>query len=251
MKRCETPTTEEEKAMSLAIHPLNLGELETDFSTLIWLTKRGTRTNVPSTSWLITGAEKPILVDTSFRIVDDTARRSTEQTLETQLARHQLKPADIGYIVHTHLHIDHCGLDDLLPNARILLQRAELQYAAAPLFPAYWYDRQDISKLVSTLWDRVDLLDEERELFPGIRTVFTGGHTPAHQMVYVEVPSGTAIITGDAAYLATNVKQQLPIGYFVNLEQVMAALRRIAQDGKHILPTHDPEVYTLYPEGIE
>jgi glyoxylase-like metal-dependent hydrolase (beta-lactamase superfamily II) len=31
--------------------------------------------------------------------------------------------------------------------------------------------------------------------------VFTGGHTPAHQMVYVEVPSGAAIITGDAAYL--------------------------------------------------
>jgi N-acyl homoserine lactone hydrolase len=237
--------------MSLAIHPLNLGELETDFSTLIWLTNRGTRTNVPSTSWLITGAEKPILVDTSFRIADDTARRSPEQTLEAQLARHRLKPADIGYVVHTHLHIDHCGLDDLLPNARILLQRAELQYAAAPLFPVYWYDRQDIAKLVSTLWDRVDLLDEERELFPGIRTVFTGGHTPAHQMVYVEVPSGTAIITGDAAYLATNVKQQVPIGYFVNLEQVMAALRRIAQDGKHILPTHDPEVYTLYPEGIE
>jgi len=251
MKRCETPATEEEETVSLAIHPLSLGELETDFSTLIWLTNRGTRTNVPSTSWLITGAEKPILVDTSFRIVDDTARRSPEQTLEAQLAKHQLKPADIGYVVHTHLHIDHCGLDDLLPNARILLQRAELQYAAAPLFPAYWYDRQDIAKLVSTLWDHVDLLDEESELFPGIRTVFTGGHTPAHQMVYVEVPSGTAIITGDAAYLATNVKQQVPIGYFVNLEQVMAALRRIAQDGKHILPTHDPEVYTLYPEGIE
>ena len=258
MKRCETPATEEEETMSLAIHPLHLGELETDFSMLIWQTKCGTRTYVPSTSWLITGAEKPILVDTSFRSVEDLmtfsrsiARRSPEQTLETQLARHQLKPEDIGYVVHTHLHNDHCGLDDLLPNARILLQRAELQYAAAPLFPVHFYDRQDIAKLVSTLWKRVDLLDGERELFPGIRTVFTGGHTPAHQMIYVEVPSGTAIITGDAAYLATNVKRQVPFGYFVNLEQVMAALRRIAQDGKHILPTHDPEVYTLYPDGIE
>ncbi len=93
--------------MSLAIYPRNLGELETDFSTLIWLTNRGTRTNVPSTSWLIIGAEKPILVDTSFRIVDDTARRSSEQTLEAQLARHGLHPEDIGYVVHTHLHIDH------------------------------------------------------------------------------------------------------------------------------------------------
>ena len=52
-------------------------------------------------------------------------------------------------------------------------------------------------------------------------------------------------------YLAANVEQQVPFAYFVNLEQVMAALRRIARDGKHILPTHDPEVYTRYPAGIE
>ena len=30
----------------------------------------------------------------------------------------------------------------------------------------------------------------------------------------------------------------------------MAGLRRIAKEGKHVLPTHDVEVYKLYPEGI-
>jgi glyoxylase-like metal-dependent hydrolase (beta-lactamase superfamily II) len=70
-------------------------------------------------------------------------------------------------------------------------------------------------------------------------------------MVYVEVPSGTAIITGDAAYIAAiNVGQQVPFGYYINLEDVMAGLRRIAKEGKHVLPTHDAEVYKLYPEGI-
>ena len=105
--------------------------------------------------------------------------------------------------------------------------------------------------LVGELWNRVEVLDGESELFPGIRTVITRGHTPAHQMIYVEVPSGTAIITGDAAYnVAINVKQQVPFGYYINLEDVMAGLRRIARDGKHILPTHDAEVYNIYPEGI-
>ena len=70
-------------------------------------------------------------------------------------------------------------------------------------------------------------------------------------LAFSDLRRGTAIITGDAAYLATNVKQQVPIGYFVNLEQVMAALRPISRDGKHVLPTHDPEIYTLYPAGIE
>jgi hypothetical protein len=57
--------------------------------------------------------------------------------------------------------------------------------------------------------------------------------------------------TGDAAYIASiNVKQQVPFGYYINLEDVMAGLRRIACEGKHVLPTHDAEVYKLYPEGI-
>ncbi len=245
--------------MALAVYPLNLGEVEVDFSFMVWQTKCGTPTYVPATAWLITGAEKPILVDAGFRSAEDVkaysrlnARRSAEQTLEAQLARHNLQSADIGYLIHTHLHLDHCGLDDQLPNARILVQRHELQYAAAPLFPVPFYDRQDIAKLVGMLWNRVELLDSDRELFPGIRTVTTRGHTPAHQMVYVEVPSGTAIITGDAAYIADiNVKQQVPFGYYIDLNDVMAGLRRIARDAKHILPTHDAEVYTRYPHGVQ
>ncbi|GAC1547413.1 MAG: MBL fold metallo-hydrolase [Herpetosiphon sp.] len=245
--------------MSLAIYPLLLGEVEVDFSFLVWQTKCGTPTYVPATAWLITGADKPILVDASFRTAKDVtaysglnARRSDDQTLEAQLRKHNLQPADIGYLIHTHLHLDHCGLDDQLPNAKIMLQRRELQYAAAPLFPVPFYDRQDIAALVGKLWDRVEILDEEGELFPGIRTVMTGGHTPAHQMVYVEVPSGTAIITGDAAYLVDiNVKQQVPFGYYVNLTEVMAGLKRIAHDGKHILPTHDISVHERYAEGVK
>jgi len=245
--------------MALSIHPLNLGEVEVDFSFLVWQTNPGNPTYVPATAWLIKGAAKPILVDAGFRSADDVksysglnARQSKEQTLEAQLAKHDLKPGDIGYLVHTHLHLDHCGLDYKLTNARILLQRHELQYGAAPLFPVPFYDRKDIARLVGDLWPQVDLLDGDRELFPGIKTVTTRGHTPAHQMIYVQVPSGTAIITGDAAYIAAiNVKQQVPFGYFINLTDVMAGLRRIAQDGKHVLPTHDAEVYKLYPEGVK
>src|SRR2546422_5703556 len=101
-----------EVPVSLAIYPLILGEVEVDFSFLVWQTNCGTPTYVPSTSWLITGADKPILVDTSFASVDIVkstsglnSRRSPEMALEAQLAKYNLKPADIGYLIHTHLHI--------------------------------------------------------------------------------------------------------------------------------------------------
>jgi glyoxylase-like metal-dependent hydrolase (beta-lactamase superfamily II) len=75
-----------------------------------------------------------VLVDSSFRSVEDAmsyqvqaARRSAHQTLEYELARRGLAPIDIGYLIHTHVHMDHAGQDYLLPNAKILVQRKELQ----------------------------------------------------------------------------------------------------------------------------
>src|SRR5437588_13029417 len=104
--------------MSLAIYPLYLGEVEIDFSFMVWQTNCGNPTYVPATSWLITGADKPILVDAGFRSAADVktysglnARQSADQTLEAQLSRYNLKPGENGYVVNTHLHLDHCGLD--------------------------------------------------------------------------------------------------------------------------------------------
>ncbi len=100
--------------MYLSIHPLDLGDLEMDVSFVNWQTSCGTKSWFPTTAWLILGAERPILVDSSFRSVEDalsnqglTARRSQQQTLAYQLAKHGLKSADVGYVLHTHVHMDH------------------------------------------------------------------------------------------------------------------------------------------------
>jgi glyoxylase-like metal-dependent hydrolase (beta-lactamase superfamily II) len=244
------------------IYPLDMGDIQLDSSFVNWQTACGTPIWTPTTAWLITGGDRPILVDTSFRDVADasqkqglTCRRSPEQTLAAQLAKHQLKPADIGYVIHTHLHMDHAGQDYLLPSARILIQRKELQNAAAPnFFPAPFYDRINVARLIDPLWHQVDILDGEGEVLPGIRSVLMPGHTPAHQAIYVELKSGTAIIAGDAAMnVAVNVRKQVAPGIVDNMADVMDSLRRLAKEdakGMRVLPTHDPEVFDLYPGGI-
>ena len=184
-----------------------------------------------------------------------TCRRSEEQTLEAQLAKHHLSAAEIGYVIHTHLHMDHAGQDYLLPNARLLIQRKELQNAAAPnFFPVPFYDRVNVARLIEPLWHQVDILDGDSELFPGIRTVLMPGHTPAHQAIYVQTAGGTAIIAGDAAMnVAVNVRMQVAPGIVDNMADVMSGLRRLAreeQNGARLLATHDSEVFELYPNGI-
>ena len=245
--------------MALSIHPLSVGDIELDASFLTWQTGCGTKVWAPTTAWLILGADKPILVDSSFRSVEDaraqqylTCRRSPEQELPAQLAKHGVTPEQVGLLVHTHVHMDHAGQDHLVPNARILVQRRELQNAAAPdMYPVPFYDRLNVARLVHDLWPRVEVLDGEAEVAPGVRCVPMPGHTPGHQAVYVAVASGTAIIAGDAAMTVRhNVRDGIAPGFLDNMADTMAGLRRLARDGKHILPTHDSEVFTLYPEGV-
>ena len=128
---------------TLTVHPLLLGEVEVDHTFLMWASQPGTRLWIPTTAYLIQG-EAPILVDASFRDAAEftaasgvPARRMPEQTLEAQLARHGLEPGDIGYVLHTHLHHDHTGLDASLPEARILIQRAELQFQSFETEPDF------------------------------------------------------------------------------------------------------------------
>jgi N-acyl homoserine lactone hydrolase len=244
--------------MGLEIHPMNLGDGLADTSFLCWGLTPGNKRWVPNSSYLILGGDTPIMVDAAFRDAEELLatsgfefRRYPEHELSVNLARHGLEPGDIGTLVFTHLHIDHTGLADQLPNARLLVQRRELQYAAAPLYPVPIFDRIDIAKLVSPLWPRIELLDGDTEIAPGVRGVLTGGHSPGHQMIYVDVESGQAIIIGDLAYMVDpGVTEQRPPGYVVDMHDTLAGLARIKRDAVHVLPMHDPAVFEKYPSGI-
>jgi len=231
--------------MALSVHPLDVGDLELDASFLTWQTDCGTKVWAPTTAWLVLGAGKPILVDSSFRSVEDAkvqqglvCRRSPEQELPAQLARHGLTPEDIGLLVHTHVHMDHAGQDHLVPNARILVQRRELQNAAAPdMYPAPFYDRLNVARLVHEHWPRVDLLDGEAEVAPGVRCVPMPGHTPAHQAVYVATASGTAIIAGDAAMTVRfNINKGIAPGFFDDMVLAAARIRANTATSSLLLP---------------
>src|SRR5207244_6330746 len=44
---------------------------------------------------------------------------------------------------------------------------------------------------------QLDLLNGDGEIFPGLRAVVTGGHTAAHQMLFLESEGATAALFGD------------------------------------------------------
>jgi glyoxylase-like metal-dependent hydrolase (beta-lactamase superfamily II) len=247
--------------MSLTIHPLDLGHVTVDSSFLAFQWNPGTPADVACYSYLILGSDTPILVDTSYAGAAELREASgiafddptPEQTMERQLAKFDLRPEDIGVVINTHLHADHTGLTDQLPNARIIVQRSEMQFAAAPFFPVIAYNRVDILKYVGPLFERIEFVERngDLEVAPGVTARWTGGHTPGHQIVCVEVDSGLAIITGDLVYRTdVGLALQIPPGHINSMSETTIALAQIKRAATHVLPIHDPNVVIEYPKGV-
>lgn len=246
--------------MKYRVTPLLLGDaVVPDVLDVFWsLSTETGKSSVPILAFLIEGTpDGPVLIDCGMR---DPARAmevhrlgphsaAADQTLEAQLARHGVAPADIRAVHLTHLHYDHAGGCARLPNARIVVQRTELMAAAAPMGPealdiggkGLFYDRLDVADIVSPLWDRVDLMEGDYEPYPGIRCVlYANSHTPGHQCVYVDTAEGTVAIIGDIARkVELNIDKEIMPGLYYDLESMRRALVDIKSRADRVLPTHD------------
>lgn len=244
------------------VHPLLLGEAQVGcILDVFWsLTPDFSKVKVPVYAFLIEDGPDPIIVDAGMR----SAERAVEihklgphwmpetMSLESQLAKVGVKPEEIKTCILTHLHYDHAGGCEKLPNARIIVQRSELAAAATPIGPRHleigsrelFYDRKDVAALVDTLWDRVELIEGDVELFPGVDCIhYPNSHTPGSQCVYVDTMDGVVGLVGDMVRkVDLNVKKAVPPGLYYDLEQMQRAMRDIAIRGDIIYPAHDPMV---------
>jgi N-acyl homoserine lactone hydrolase len=118
--------------------------------------------------------------------------RVVNRSVADALDDHGLTPGDIGLVINTHLHFDHCGQNAVFKHASFYVQRAELDRARRESSQlADWFDFMNA---------RFELLDGDTEILPGLSVLATPGHTAGHQSVLVTTGNGTEVLIGDAAY---------------------------------------------------
>ena len=162
-----------------------------------------------------------------------------EHAIDAQLERLGMRPADVRYVVYSHLHLDHAGGMSYFPNAIHIGQRDEFRYA---MWPDPWNrpvycpnDFRDIRGL-----DIMEI-DGDFDLFADgtMRLVKTPGHTPGHQSLVVD---GTYVLVGDACYCRLALDSDtLPPSAFDHARQRegFAWLRAQEAMGRRLMFSHD------------
>ena len=215
---------------------------------------------VPVPVWLLEGTDKKILIDTGLGDVDEVshmqsrygvdfvASRTAEQDLVEGLARHGVSPEEIDIVVLTHLHFDHVGNNELFPNAKFVVQKDELPQAESPPHFCMFYYPEYAYK-IDAVRDRLEIIDGDIELEPGVRLVKIGGHTPGCMVVMVDTAIGTVCLTSDVMYNYKNLELNWPMGSFWNLPELMDGYARIRREADVIVPEHDWQFLEHFPSG--
>jgi len=200
---------------------------------------------IPIVCYLVqTTDDKNILIDSGLPnvIPDDQREFVNGRMLIGQLNTIGLKPDDIDIVISSHYDFDHSGNHAAFTKAKFVVQRAHHKHA--PGSARFEATRQQ--------WDqpmqRIQLVDGDTKLLPGIELIETSGHVIGHQSVLLRLlKTGAVLLTIDAvAFRDSFVRNLADDGTNPDAEAIRASTNKLIdlverENVKMVIFGHDPE----------
>jgi glyoxylase-like metal-dependent hydrolase (beta-lactamase superfamily II) len=144
----------------------------------------------PYTCLLVNTGSHRVLVDTGADGLGPNTGR-----LLSNLKAEGITPESIDTVILTHCHPDHIGGNTLdngtlaFPNARYVVGKTEWDFWTSE--EAEGKPAKHISEILFSIaqkkllpvQNRINLIEHEGEILPGIRAIATPGHTPGHMAI--------------------------------------------------------------------
>jgi glyoxylase-like metal-dependent hydrolase (beta-lactamase superfamily II) len=244
------------------IYAIQYAERATNTSDVFYRDTQQAPLNMAYFVWAVTNAERTVVVDLGFTEPVGTRRgRTFLRPPDRALAILGIDTNLVEHVIVTHFHYDHIGNHALFPRAMFYVQDAEMRfytgrYARQPAFSGS-IELDNVLAFVRLNYEgRVTFIEGERQILPGIKVHWVGGHTAGMQIVTVQTQRGQAVLASDASHYYRNLEANIPFLTLHDLPGTYRAfdrIRELAAAPELILPGHDPLVLdrlTRVAEGI-
>jgi len=211
----------------------------------------------PYTCLLVQTGTRVVLVDTGAG-----AASRTSGAMIPRLALEGVHPRDVNIVILTHAHPDHVGgaLDTVgrptFPNACYCI--AELEYEFWTGVRAGASAPRDT---LAALRPKLDLIEGEAEIAPGVRVIPAAGHTPGHLAVAVSSGADSLLNLGDAATHPLHLRHpEWRNGFDIDPDRALVTRRRLldmaAAQNMRVMAFHFPfpsvgRIEAREPDGWE
>jgi glyoxylase-like metal-dependent hydrolase (beta-lactamase superfamily II) len=189
----------------------------------------------------------------AFGTRGEMRREECERPLNA-LASLGVRPEDVTHVLVTPLQSYATANIQLFPNARVCLsKRGWIEDFHAEKFPmqvSRWHriPRDTLQYLMFEGWERVQLLEDEDEVVPGLRALWVGVHHRSSMCYLVDTARGPVAIS-DCVFTYRNLEAGEPLGVQESLEEFHRACARIKRDSALFIPLYEPEVWRRHPGG--
>ncbi|MGC1618057.1 MAG: MBL fold metallo-hydrolase, partial [Candidatus Acidiferrum sp.] len=222
------------------------------------------RNRIPlaANSLLVQAGGKNILVETGNGTKWDAKLRNIYGFAEGDpygdaLAKAGVNPEEIDLVINTHLHFDHAGgntrlvdgrLVPTFPNAKYVVQRAELEHAMQPTErDRASYYAHDFAPITET--GKWQFVEGDAQILPGISVVSLPGHNLSVQGVQIRGGGKTLMLVADLI----PTRHHLPLPWIIaydlypltTLETKRKWIAEIVRNGWIVVFGHDPD----FPSG--
>ncbi|GAC1326342.1 MAG: hypothetical protein NVSMB2_25360 [Chloroflexota bacterium] len=238
------------------ITPLVTGvftNFETSF--FLQLTDPGVKIKAPCISWLLrSDAGHVVVMDTGPHAADaptaflhNTLDPNPDYRIDRALQKVGIDPSEVKTVVLSHLHFDHCYNLDLLPDARVLVERIEMQGAIAPIaWETGGYETGvpgHIPAWIKAL-ARIEPVEGDLEVAPGLRMVHLPGHTSGSAGLIAETRQGRYAMAGDNVNMIENWegrgrRKRIPAANYASLHDYFRSFQKLEQLADRVLASHD------------